>query len=106
METLYDYEIRELGLYIENDEGIYRNYLIPVAKNLAKKYDRGVFVYDLAVVGFSHVVTAAAKNYRREHGSPSEAWFRMFPKPARDILAMDLAAEFLNSIRSGDRWWT
>ena len=105
METIYDYEVRELALYIENDEGTYRNYLIPVAKNLAKKYDKGIFVYELAVKGFGHVTTAAAKNYRREQGSPSEAWFKMFPKPARDAIAATLTDEFLASIRCGDRWW-
>lgn len=76
------HEARELVLYAENDQGMYRMrkaYL----ENVRRKMKRGTYQVDLGIKLWTYYATLAAKNYAREHGSMSSSWSRMFPTSAR-----------------------
>lgn len=58
--------VRELELYAENTREIYDRYTMPVVENLKKKYQKGCYEKEKAIVAWEHVATAAAKMYHKE----------------------------------------
>ena len=57
----------ELALYTVNDSGLY-NRCRCCALNLARKHKRGIYDTAGAVTLFTHVISDAATQYRREFG--------------------------------------
>jgi hypothetical protein len=90
-----DHAARELELYIDNTEAFY-NQKIAVFRNLAKKKDRGKYSPDLAPKAFAYTTRLGAQNYRREHGSVTDSWFRMFTVETRRAVAESFVQEFLD----------
>lgn len=101
----YSHEATELELYLMNDYGVHRAYLVPTARNLHRKHKRGVFEYEKAIKGMRHAVDAAAKQYTLEHGSMTDKWSNLFPVGDRNRVAQVLVDDLLAAIREGDLWW-
>jgi hypothetical protein len=88
-------EASELTLYADNEEPLYRQKMA-VFHALAKKKDRGNYDPKLAPKAFASLLSAAAKKYVREFGSPSDNWARMFSPEARGEAAVEYAEEFIS----------
>ena len=86
-EPVDDIAVDELVLYIKNDDQIYRNYTIPVVKNLARKKSKGVYDKDLAVKAFEYVAKAGANKYTKEFGDT-------FNPATRNAVAKELLNEY------------
>lgn len=101
-----DTDRRELDLYINNDYGVYRAYLLPTLRTVAKHYDKGQGNYEKALAAISrYAVLPAARQYVLEHGSMTASVRTMFPKVVRDAVAEDLLGHFLSEYRLGNRFW-
>ena len=90
MDTTYGAEAVELELYLMNDSAVYHAYYLPVAKNLQRKWLKGVYDLDLGIKGMRHAVDAAARDYNREHGSMTTAWYQVFSVSDRNRVAETL----------------
>lgn len=69
--TMYvwnSHESHELMLYAVNNSELYFKHIIPVIKNLAKKYNKGTFDDDKAIDAFWYVAQAANKAYLKDFG--------------------------------------
>lgn len=96
------HESVELELYIVNTSGIYFGYLTPVLKNLSKHWVKGNFSKDLAFKSLMRVANSAAQNYRREHGSMTDVWHKMFNVSDRERVAESLFDSYIDGIKSGE----
>lgn len=88
-----DVAARELELYIDNDEPLYRMWQA-IVRNMWKHTKRGRFDAEKAVVGFMHLADAGAKKYAKEFGSRGDKWFEMFDVPTRTAVAKEYAKSF------------
>ena len=59
-------------IYIYSDGRIYARLTVPVIKNLAKKYAKGIFDTEKAIKAFYNVATEGAKAYAREYAHIEE----------------------------------
>lgn len=71
----------ELYLYANNDARIYTSIIKTTIANLAKKYSRGVYDEEKAVVAWVHVMDAAAKLYAHDFGG---IWYNVFGPATRE----------------------
>lgn len=92
-------EARELVLYIENDGNLYRSQTQPIIKNLKLKQKKGKYNHNLAKKLWGYLADSGAKKYYKEHGSPSDKWFDMFPVSVRKEVATILADNYLEEIK-------
>lgn len=81
----------ELALCTENDGNLYRQMTLPVIDNLKKKMAKGVYDEQLALKAWLNVVTAEARKYVREFGSPGDTIDRMFNLATREEAAKEVA---------------
>lgn len=94
----------DLELYIDNDrrfspmspDGMGHD----VALNMHRKLNRGTYDPEKAVVGWLHVVDAAAKAYAREFGG--DPWHIMFSAPTRRYAAAQIAKHFEREHEAGE----
>ena len=84
-------EMKELKLYIDNDQDMYRQRYIPLLKNLSRKKKQGKFRKSLASKAFMYLIDDGAKRYTKEYGGNARD---MFPKRQRQMLAKDYVDEF------------
>ena len=92
---------RELQLYTDNTEA----YIRPAWVTLGKFHKRGTFNLDRAIAYLErYVLTPAAKQYNREHGSMSTSWHAIFPKAVRLEAAEAIAAGMVAEFRLGNYW--
>ena len=84
-------EMRELKLYIDNDQDMYRQRYIPLLKNISKKKKQGKFRKGLASKAFMYLIDDGAKRYVKSYGGNARD---MFPKRQRQMLAQDYVDEF------------
>ena len=87
-------ETSELLLFLDNDEPLYRQKML-VFGALARKMERGVYNPKLAPKAFAALLTAAAKKYLSEFGSPGDRWNVIFPTAARTDAAAACVVEFV-----------
>lgn len=90
---------RNLALYIENERHVYDAYLVPVARNLQKKWLAGEFDLTLGIKTLrTYVVLPAAKSHHQRHGGFAESLQQAFPLQDRtdvaEYLARSLTAEW------------
>lgn len=103
---MYVHEQRELYLYTINDWPVYKAYVLPALKSIAKKYDQGCGDYEKAISALSrNALLPAARQYVLMHGSMTASVRTMFPKPVRDAVAQELMDYFLSEYRFGNRFW-
>lgn len=95
-----DGEARELELYAENDEPIYRHEQA-VRKNLAKKMLKGKYDSKLAEKAFLYTADMASKKYRKEFGGSGRG-AHAFTVAQRKAVAQRMEESFRADLASGD----
>lgn len=81
----------ELALCTENDGDLYRQMTTPIIKNLKGKIAKGTYDEQLALKAWLNLVTAEARKYVREFGSPGDTIDRMFNLATREEAAKEVA---------------
>ena len=84
-------EAKELEIFIDNDNKLYKQRYIPIIKNLSKKKKSGRYRSSLASKGFMYLVDDGAKKYVREFGGNVRD---VFPRRVKLELAKEYAKEF------------
>ena len=92
----------ELELFTENDSDLYRRMTEPILKNLATKKAQGKYDSEKAVQAFMYLAEAGAKEYIRQHGSPTDVWHEMFPINVRRMAAIKWRDEFEEEFKLGN----
>jgi len=90
-------EMKELKLYIDNDQDMYRQRYIPLLKNLSKKKKQGKFRKGLASKAFMYLIDDGAKRYVKSYGGNH---LDVFPKRERKDLAKDYVDEFEDTFKN------
>ena len=90
-------EMKELKLYIDNDQDMYRQRYIPLLKNLSRKKKQGKFRKSLASKAFMYLIDDGAKRYTKEYGGNARD---MFPKRQRQMLSKDYVDEFEDTFKN------
>lgn len=93
-----DVEVRELKLFAENDQQIYRQQMA-IYQNLVHKLDVGKYDPELAIKGFQYASDMAAKRYQQEFGVPGEP---IFSVAVRREVARQMRDEFEQNIETGE----
>jgi hypothetical protein len=96
-------EAYELELYATN----VKCWIHPVIKTLSKKWreDHDSFSLDRAIAYIDrYCLTPAAKQYKLEHGSMTDSWHTMFPKPVRLKAAESIARHWIGEFKIGNFW--
>ena len=61
----------QLAGFIENNEQLYNQMIIPVIKNLSRKVQKGIFDKEKSLILWQNVADEGAKMYVQEQGGPS-----------------------------------
>lgn len=90
---------RELALYIENTEHLYRHMIVPYIQSLHKKRIKGTYDPEKALPGWERIATYGAKMY--ENAFLSVRYYRVFNKATREETARYLQGFFLDMVYEG-----
>lgn len=101
MTVIPSIEATELTLYAANTERLYSRMIVPIVRNLARKYAKGTFDPDKARDAFYPVACEAAKMYCREFARLEDAP-HVFDVTARFTTAAALVDEYMENIEKGD----
>jgi hypothetical protein len=94
----------ELRLYMENEFDIWEgNQKKSIEKNLALKMKKGKYDASLAPKIWMYLVDAAAQKYIKKFGSAGDRVDSMFNKATRMQVASELAQEFEQAVKSGEK---
>jgi hypothetical protein len=88
---------RELVLYIENNEALYRRQLQPIIQNLARKMTKGLYDKTKAIKLWGYLADSGAKEYNKEFGDGTLS-LKMFDKPTRLFTAELLEKYFYEGV--------
>lgn len=92
---------KELELYATNVKA----FIHPVIQTLSRHHRSGDFHYDRAIACIErYCLVPAAKQYKMEHGSMTETWHSMFPKPVRMEAAESICDHWIAEFRLGNYW--
>lgn len=94
-------ESRELTLYTTNDGRIYDYWIVPVVRNLAKKFAKGIFDPDKAIDAFFPVACEAAKMYCKEFARLEDAP-HVFSVTDRFTVTADMVDYYMENIEKND----
>ena len=94
--------VRELDLYIMNNEDLYRRRFMPIITNLQRKIKKNVYDHEKAKKLWMYLVDDAAKEYIKEFGSPDQDVKDIFPKDTRAEVASVIADRELENIKQGE----
>ena len=86
---------RELFLYAENDEMLYRRFFAPIYNNLQRKYNKGAYKHELAPKAFIAAVRESAKKYAQDFADQKE-WPVIFSMASRHAACQMFADRFLD----------
>lgn len=75
--------------------------MVPVVRNLAKKYAKGNFDNTKAIDAFFPIATEAAKMYAREFAKNPD-WCIIFDVTARFTTAADMVEYYMENIEKND----
>lgn len=84
---------RELELYIENDYYLYDTYIKPYFKSLYKKFIKGTYNKEKALIGWERIATHGAKKYQKDF--LNVPYYRVFNKATREETAKRLQNFFI-----------
>lgn len=87
----------ELFFYIYSTGRIYKRSTEAIIKNLAKKYEKGIFETEKAIKAFYNLACEGAKEYKKEF-SYSEEIDTNFSVSDRKICAMQLLEYYFENI--------
>ena len=94
-------ESRELFLYAINTGCLYNYMMVPVVRNLAKKYAKGNFDSTKAIDAFFPIANEAAKMYAKEFAKNPD-WCIIFDVTARFTVAQDMVDYYMENIEKND----
>lgn len=97
-----DDAVRELELYAENDEALYRQSYVPIAKNLSKKFKKGNYDSELAQKLWKYHADRAAQKYGMDHAGGAKDGLRMFSPDTRRALAASLEDSWKSEMEAGN----
>lgn len=92
--TKQTHESRELGLFIENDGVLYRNQILPIIHNLARKQAKGMYDSAKALKLWGYLATNGAKAYGIQHGTGAASGLSMFSTKDRALTAEYLSESY------------
>lgn len=95
--------IRELEIYMDNDQKLYDAKINNFYKNLILKICQGKYDSKKAVKLFMYLVERAAKAYSKEIGDGK--WNITFPKKEREEVAKGLVTDFEDAIKNDEFDW-
>lgn len=94
-------EVRELELYAESEEPLYRMHQA-ISKNLMGKLARGQYSRQKAHKAFKHYADLAAQKYTREFGGSGRSSYGVFSTKEREALAKREERQFFARVRARD----
>ena len=68
-ESANEDDVRQIALFIENDEQLYKEMIVPVIKNLERKINKGNFDKEKALIAWQNIADEGTKRYNKKHGS-------------------------------------
>ena len=92
--------VRELVLYADSDGQLYQQSTSPIRKNLSKKFAKGVYDHDKAMVLWKYHADRAAKKYGIEHGNNDG--FAIFSPADRKAAAKEFADAWQMKLEAGN----
>lgn len=92
----HTWESDELYLYAVNTENLYNGFAVPAISNLHKKYQKGTFDKDKAIIMFYRMATNASKQYQKEIDSDTR-----FSVTNRWTTACELLDYYMEDIEKG-----
>lgn len=96
------YEVDELMLYAENDYDLYSRSYVPIAKNLSKKFKKGVYDSTLAVKLWKYHFDRAAKKYGQDHAGGEKEGLQMFSPADRMEAARNFEDAWHQEMQAGN----
>lgn len=90
---------RELDLYIDNNESLYRSNLMPIIQNIKRKIKSGKYDHKLAPKLWMYLVEAGLKKYGKEFG---DRWNDLLSVPDRKLLSQKYADVYYDAIVNGE----
>lgn len=96
------YEVDELMLYAENDYDLYSRSYVPIAKNLSKKFKKGIYDSHLATKLWYHHMTRAAKKYGEDHMNGARDGLRTFSTADRREAARNVEDAWHQEMQAGN----
>src|SRR5688572_659731 len=92
---------REIELYADNNNQLYFSRRLPILKNLAKKYRKGIYDTEKAAILWRYYIEDAMQRYHREFGSRGDHWTDRLKVPDRQLLAMEYAKQLKDEFDHG-----
>ena len=96
------YAMRELELYSESNGDLYRQSYVPIAKNLSKKFKKGVYDSELAKKLWKYHADRAAQKYGMENAGGAKDGLRMFSPDTRRAVAASLEDSWKSEMEAGN----
>ena len=93
---------RELELYAENNYDLYSRSYVPIAKNLTKKFKKGIYDSGLASKLWKYHADRAAQAYGMEFGKGPKDGLRMFSPNTRRAMAADIEDSWKSEMEAGN----
>lgn len=93
---------KEIELYLENDEDLYRQQFLPIIENIKRKMKSGRYDHSLAPKLWMYFVDNGVKKYIKEFGSPGNRIDTILTKKDRMTLAQKLADCYYDEIMEGN----
>lgn len=91
-DTKLSHEARELVLHADNDPHLYRTSHLPVAKNMERKYKKGVYDHGQAKKAWKYHADRAAQSYAKQYGQVGgPKWHEIFSVKDRNAAAAHFA---------------
>ena len=91
---------REMEIYINNNNDLYRSRHNPILKNLSKKHKKGVYDVQKAAKLFTYLIQDGMQRYAKEFGSGK--WNTLLSTSDRKLLALEFAREALDEFNLGN----
>ena len=89
-------------LYAENDYDLYSRSYVPIAKNLSKKFKKGIYDSHLATKLWYHHMTRAAKKYGEDHMNGARDGLRTFSTADRREAARNVEDAWHQEMQAGN----
>lgn len=83
----FDYTVGELELFINNDEQIYTDLLVPAYRSCEKSFEKNNFNANLALRLFRSIVTYGANKYKSTINNELNATMRVQKQVALNLLS-------------------
>jgi hypothetical protein len=94
--------VRELGLFIENDSGLYHQMETPIQKALTRRKAAGTYDHDKAEKAYYNLATEGARRYTKTYSSYDGEGPPIFSTADRHAVAREMRDSFEAEHRLGN----